>query len=98
MSKKQDQAQKPLQGKTILITGAARRIGLCMARSAAAAGAQIVLHYNSSKSEAEKAYEEILHSGSQACLLQANLLNLNEVETLIPVGSRPGWTVICAGE
>jgi pteridine reductase len=42
----------PLTGKTVLITGAARRIGAELARALHQAGADIVLHYRSSEREA----------------------------------------------
>jgi NAD(P)-dependent dehydrogenase (short-subunit alcohol dehydrogenase family) len=76
--------QKPLEGKTILITGAARRLGLCMAKSAAVAGAHIVLHYRTSQKDAENALEEIRLLGSMAYLLQADLANPAEAAAMIP--------------
>jgi pteridine reductase len=75
---------KPLEGKFILITGAARRVGLCLARAVAGAGAGIVLHYNKSREEADTAGEQIRASGSPVFLLQADLANLSETEALIP--------------
>jgi len=39
-----------LTDKTILITGAARRLGKALAIACAKQGADIVLHYNSSQS------------------------------------------------
>jgi pteridine reductase len=44
----------PLAGKTVLITGAARRIGATIARTLHEAGANIVLHYRSSADEANE--------------------------------------------
>jgi len=45
-------ANSPLSGKTVLITGAARRIGATIARTLHDAGANLVLHYRSSADEA----------------------------------------------
>lgn len=42
----------PLAGKTVLITGAARRIGATIARTLHDAGANIVLHYRTSANDA----------------------------------------------
>jgi pteridine reductase len=42
----------PLAGKTVLITGAARRIGATIARTLHESGANIVLHYRSSADDA----------------------------------------------
>ena len=41
-----------LQGKTVLVTGAARRVGATIARTLHAAGANLVLHYRSSADDA----------------------------------------------
>lgn len=46
-------------GKRILITGAAQRVGAIMARYFAAKGAKILIHANKSRSEAEKLALEI---------------------------------------
>lgn len=43
-----------LSGKTILVTGAARRVGAAICRRAHAAGANIVVHYHRSAAEAEQ--------------------------------------------
>jgi pteridine reductase len=45
-------ASHTLSGKTVLITGAARRVGAELARTLHAAGANIVIHYRSSAEEA----------------------------------------------
>jgi pteridine reductase len=42
----------PLEHKTVLITGAARRVGATIARVLHAAGARVVLHYRSSAEDA----------------------------------------------
>ena len=47
-----------IQGKTALITGAAKRVGREIALDLAQKGANIVLHYNHSKKEAEETSAE----------------------------------------
>jgi len=42
-----------VKGKNILITGASKRIGKTLALNLAKEGANILIHYNSSKIEAE---------------------------------------------
>ena len=69
--------------KRILITGAAKRIGKEMALSFFNKGWDIVIHYNSSKEEAEAlAHKMNSERGNSAVLVQANLDNANEVEKL----------------
>lgn len=73
----------PLTGKTVLITGSARRIGLGLALATARAGADIFLHYGHSFEEAEKARTEIEKLGRQATLLPADLADPLQVRLLI---------------
>jgi len=73
----------PLLDRTILITGAARRIGRALARACAQAGANIALHYLSSEQEALEVRDEIVDMGRQAWLIRADLGNRSEVEHLI---------------
>ncbi len=73
----------PLQGKTILITGSARRIGREFALAAANAGANVVIHYGHSKDEAEKTAHEIESAGVQAWILEADLANPAQAMELV---------------
>ena len=61
-----------LGGKTVLITGAARRIGREIALALASHGAGIVLHYRESAAEARSLREEIRNLGSEAFLARAD--------------------------
>ena len=70
--------------KRILITGAAKRIGKEMALSFFIKGWDIVIHYNSSKEEAEALADQMnSERNNSAMLVQANLDNANEVEMLV---------------
>ena len=70
--------------KTILITGAAKRIGKEMALSFFNKSWDIVIHYNSSKEEAEALADQMnSERNNSAMLVQANLDNANEVEMLV---------------
>jgi len=64
-----------LQGKTALITGAARRIGAAIARRLHAAGASVVLHYRGAEPEAAALEAELnaARAGS-AAKVKADLL------------------------
>ena len=70
--------------KTILITGAAKRIGKEIALSFFNKGWDIVIHYNSSKGEAEALAKKMnSERGNSAITVQANLDDANEVKKLV---------------
>lgn len=77
-----------LEGKQVLITGAAKRIGRSLALACAKAGADIIIHYNHSESDAQSLKDEIENIGRRANLVQAELSNLKDVEKIIPVVSK----------
>jgi pteridine reductase len=65
-----------LQGKVVLVTGAAKRVGAEIARQVHAAGARVALHYRSASAEAQALAEEFNRQRpDSAILLQADLLN-----------------------
>lgn len=70
--------------KRILITGAAKRIGKEMALSFFKKGWDIVIHFNTSKDEAESLADQMnAERFNSAMVVQANLDNTNEVEKLV---------------
>ncbi|MBM4427075.1 MAG: SDR family oxidoreductase [Chloroflexi bacterium] len=72
-----------LQGKTILVTGAARRVGRLFALACGRAGADVILHHGHSHQEAESVRDEIASLGPQAWVLAADLSHADEVSQLI---------------
>lgn len=68
---------KPLAGRRILITGAARRIGRAIALHLADLGARVGIHYSSSAADAEATAR--LCGGD---LFQADLASVSEIEQL----------------
>lgn len=69
--------------KNILITGSAKRIGACCARTFHDQGCNIFLHYNSSKHEALQLCSELnQRRPDSAIAIQANLLNHDELLNL----------------
>jgi NAD(P)-dependent dehydrogenase (short-subunit alcohol dehydrogenase family) len=75
---------KPGAGKTVLVTGAARRIGAAIARGLAEDGWKVIIHYQSSQQEAEALGESIIESGGSCVLERADLALREDVEALIP--------------
>ncbi len=73
-----------LNGKTILITGAARRLGRLFALACARAGANVVIHHGHSDREAESVRTEITGLGGRAFIFKADLSDSNRTRELIP--------------
>jgi pteridine reductase len=73
-----------VQGKVVLVTGGAKRVGAAICRTLHAAGANIALHYRSSKDEAQALATELnrLRPHSVA-LVQADLLRLHDLEHMV---------------
>ena len=65
----------PLLDKTILITGAARRVGRIFALGCAQAGADVVIHHGHSPDEAGQTRDEIESMGRHAWVIASNLSN-----------------------
>jgi pteridine reductase len=73
-----------LAGKTALITGAARRIGAALAQALHHAGMNIVVHYRSSASEAQRLCDQLNYQRADSAFpIKADLLNLNSLQTLV---------------
>jgi pteridine reductase len=72
-----------LKGKTILVTGAARRVGRIFALACGRAGANVIIHHGHSPQEAEEVRDEIASLGPRAWVLAADLSHADEVSQLI---------------
>jgi len=73
-----------LQDKTVLITGAARRVGAAMARLMHAEGAHLVLHYGRSAQAAQALAAELNAArANSAIILQADLLDGDSLPLLV---------------
>ena len=81
---------KPLESKTILITGAARRIGAYLALSAARCGADIIIHHGHSSEAAEAVCREAQAEGVRATALTANLNDPQQAAELVSRASQNG--------
>jgi pteridine reductase len=73
-----------MQGKTVLVTGGAKRVGAAICRCLHAAGANIVIHYRSSLYEALALRAELNEQrADSAFCVQADLLDIASLKALI---------------
>jgi pteridine reductase len=73
-----------VQGKVILVTGGARRVGAAICRNLQAAGANVMIHYRSSTHEARALQAELnLQRPGSAAMVQADLLNMAMLPALV---------------
>ena len=73
-----------LEGKLVLITGAAKRVGAEIARTLHGAGAGIALHYRHAAIEAQALVAELNAArGSSALAFQADLLDMDHLPRLV---------------
>ncbi|TDF89746.1 SDR family NAD(P)-dependent oxidoreductase [Paenibacillus piri] len=72
-----------LQGKTVLITGAATGIGRAIALCLAKEGANVAVNYSKSASDAEVTKSEVEKHNVRALVIQADVGNKEEVERMV---------------
>jgi pteridine reductase len=72
-----------LEGKTALVTGAAKRVGREIALGLARHRANIVVHYNTSATDARRTVTEIMALGVDAIAVKANQSNAREVRAAV---------------
>lgn len=73
---------KELEGKRILVTGAAKGIGTGIAEVIAEQGAELFLHYRSSTSDAEALKCRLEKHGAAVHLFQGDLAKIDDLEAL----------------
>jgi NAD(P)-dependent dehydrogenase (short-subunit alcohol dehydrogenase family) len=72
-----------LKGKTVLVTGAGRRVGRSIALALAERGARVSVHYNRSKKEAQTVVKEIEKRGGTAHSVQGDLAKGRDCERIV---------------
>ncbi len=75
------------RARTVLITGAARRVGAAIARRLAADGWNVIVHYHRSETEAERLAAEIRQAGGVCDLVRADLGSRSDIESLMRRGA-----------
>lgn len=71
-----------LAGSVALVTGAAKRIGRSVALRLASEGADVIVNYRSSKSEADEVVAQIAAMGRRAAAVQADVAKRAEVAAM----------------
>jgi pteridine reductase len=80
---------RSLTGKTVLITGGAKRVGAEIARELHAAGASLAIHYRNSASEAEALAAELNAARAKsAAIVQGELLEVEKLPALVEFAVR----------
>jgi NAD(P)-dependent dehydrogenase (short-subunit alcohol dehydrogenase family) len=76
-------SNRPLSGKSVLITGGARRIGRQIALTLAEAGADVAITYRNSKAEASQAAADIAALGSRAVAIECDVRSEDSVRKAV---------------
>lgn len=84
-----------MEKKTVLITGAAKRIGKATAVTMAQEGWNVAIHYNTSQNEAEDTLKYIKSFGVKGCIIQADLNNEQQTRAIIGKASEKLGTINC---
>ena len=80
----------PLQGKTVLVTGGAKRVGAAICRRLHAAGANLLVHYRSSALEARALQVELnARRADSVVVAQADLLKVASCSQLVKAALKP---------
>jgi 3-oxoacyl-[acyl-carrier protein] reductase len=75
--------QLSFKDQVVIVTGASAGIGAALARGFGAAGARVVVHYNSTRDGAEAVAQDIRASGGKSLLVQADITDVDALERLV---------------
>src|ERR1041384_176500 len=79
-----EHGERGMQGKVVLITGGAKRVGAAICRRLHNAGANLMLHYRASAGEARLLQAELNHARENSvALIQADLLDTAKLPSIV---------------
>ena len=70
-------------GKTALVTGAAKGLGRAVALKLAEMGANVAINYNTSADEAAEVASEVAETGVRSMVVQADVSDLEQVKSMV---------------
>ena len=72
-----------MEANKIIITGGATRIGAAIAKKLSGPGVEIVIHYNKSKSNAEKLKKELSRNSTKVYLVKGDLSKEPDLKKIV---------------
>ena len=72
-----------MEANKIIITGAATRMGAAIAKKLSGPGVEMVIHYNRSKSKAEKLQKELSKNKTKVYLVKGDLAKEQDLKKII---------------
>lgn len=83
VSRRKADVNQPLRGKTVLITGGAKRLGRCSALALAAAGADVAITFRNSAKEAQHTVVDLAGLGVRAFALRCDITDEKSVRATV---------------
>ncbi len=72
-----------MEARKIIITGGATRIGAAIAKKLSGANKEILIHFNKSKTKAEKLKKELEKNGTRIYLVRGDLSKENDINKIV---------------
>lgn len=79
----EENREKSIVNKVVVVTGGSRGIGAQIVKTLANENYKVILNYNNSKEQAEKIQQELLEQGNEIEIIKADVSKREETEKLI---------------